>query len=79
MGKVGIENLETLGLSCLNLGLSWTWTRLQTDSRLGMVTKIYIYIENKKNTSTIENPSNFSKEYIIYIIFNYKHNYTSSQ
>ena len=79
MGRVGIEIPETSGLLCLNLGLSWTWTRFQTHSRLGMVTKKKKNFENKKNKSTTENPSNFSKEYIIYLIFNYKHNYTSSQ
>ena len=49
MGRVVIEIPETSGLLCLNLGLSWTLTRLQTHSRLGMVTKKKIKkCENKK-------------------------------
>ena len=44
MSRVVIEIPETMGLLCLNLGLSRTLTRLQTHSRLGMVT------EKKKKT-----------------------------
>ena len=36
-------------------------------------------MKRKKNTSTTKNSSNFRKEDIIYLLFNYKHNYTSSQ
>lgn len=48
MGRVVIAILETSGLLCLNIGLSWTLTRLQTHLRLGMVTKKKKKLENKK-------------------------------